>query len=82
MRNFIKGWWHVGSAILAGLWIMSTGVFGWVGDVNASIRTTTQLEETAVRKDVLNETMKRIEAELRTLNKNFETHMDEGKHDG
>lgn len=76
MKQFIKGWWHVTSAIAAGAWLVGAAVFGWVGEVNASMKATSYLEETTVRKDVLNETMLRIEAELRSLNKNFEQHME------
>ena len=82
MKQFIKGWWHVTSAVLAGLWLVSTGVAGWVGEVEASMHDTKTLIETTVRKDVLNETLKRIEVELRTLNENFERHYQEEQNDG
>jgi hypothetical protein len=79
MKQFIKGWWHVTSAVAAGLWLVGAAVFGWVGEVNASMRETLEIHENYVRKDVLNETMLRIEAELRQLNENFKRHNQESK---
>jgi hypothetical protein len=72
VKQFLKGWWHVTSAVVAGGWFLGAAVFGWVGDVNASMHTTRELVEISVRKDVLNETMKRIEVELRALNEKFD----------
>jgi len=73
VRSIIKGWWHVISAVAVLVWLG----FGWVQTVNASIDRVATLEETSVRKDVLNETMLRIEAELKQLNDNWKRHYEE-----
>jgi hypothetical protein len=70
IATFVKGWWHVLSALLVTIWL----VFGWVAGVNEAMAAVTVLEETTVRKDVLNETMKRIEVQLELLNEKFDRH--------
>lgn len=74
MRQFIKGWWHVTSAVLAGLWLVGSAVFGWVNDVEAFMTiglTTKKADVTYVRKDVQSEQLRRIESELKALNDQF-----------
>lgn len=74
MKQFIRNWWHILTAVAGVVWFSTSGAVSWVQEVNASMRLTSKLEETSVRKDVLNQTMLRIETELRLLNENFERH--------
>ena len=77
MKSIIKGWWHVIVAVVAAVWL----IFGWVQNVNAGLNRITTLEETSVRKDVLNATMLRIETELKQLNENWRRHYEESDHE-
>lgn len=66
MKNFIKGWWHVGTAIIAAIWILSSAVIGWADGI----------EETYVRKDVLTVELRAIRAELVGINAKLELYME------
>ena len=66
MKQFLKGWWHVVTAVVAGVWVLSSAVLGWAAEV----------EETYVRKDVLTVELRAIRAELVGINAKLELYME------
>jgi hypothetical protein len=77
--TIIRRYWHIVTAIVAAAWIAGSALFGWVGEVNAHVESDLTKQEadlTYVRKDVQSEQLRRIEAQLRVLNENFEKHME------
>jgi hypothetical protein len=81
IRKAIRQWWHIGTALVAGSWILGAAVFGWVDEVDAFMDagdrlTPAMADSVYVRKDVQSEQLRRIEQQLIDLNENFRRHLE------
>jgi hypothetical protein len=75
MKDFIRRYWHIATALVAASWIAGSAGWGWADMVNTHVKdglTRNVADQTYVRQDVQSVQLERIEAELRALNDKFE----------